>query len=428
MDTLITGARLLDPANNVDIHADVLVSGERIVAIGYNLPFVGNNCIDARDKVLIPGLVDIHVHLREPGREHKETIQSGGRAAAAGGYTAVCAMPNTWPPLDNAEILRYFANKASHAPVRCYPIATITKGQRGQELTPVLDLMAAGAVAFSDDGEPVSEAFVFREALQQSRIHHLPVIAHCEDKRLSAQGVMHEGERSALLSLKGIPAAAEESMVARDLELAKETGGRLHIAHVSTALSIQMIREAKTSGIPVTCEVTPHHLLLTDEFVTPTDTNSKMNPPLRTAQDVHALRLALKDNVIDCIATDHAPHHAAEKALPYQDAPFGIVGLETALPLLITHLVNTGVLALPELVQLMSSNPAGILNLPRGEIVPGGLADLTLVDLHAPKTVTPDNFYSLGQNTPFAGLTLWGWPVMTMVNGKIVMRDGVVYE
>ena len=428
MSTLIRGARLLDPASQVDIFADILIEGAEVVAIGYNLPFECGTLIEARGQVLVPGLVDIHVHLREPGREHKETILTGCRAAAAGGYTAVCAMPNTLPALDSVATLAYFKERAASALVRCYPIAAVTLGQQGRALTDAVALRARGAVAFSDDGEPVGDAPLFASALEQSHLHQAPIIAHCEDKGLSAGGVMHYGYRSKLLSLPGIPAQAEEEMVRRDLQLAATSSGRLHIAHVSTRGSIELIREAKAMGVQVTCEVTPHHLLLTHDSVTPTDTNTKMNPPLRTAEDTAALKLALKNKVIDCIATDHAPHHHDEKALPFTEAPFGIVGLETALPLMISELVATGLLSLPELILLMSTNPAHILGLPRGKIIVGGLADFTLIDESLVRTVDPARFYSLGKNTPFAGRRLAGWPVLTMVNGKIVMRDGVVYE
>ena len=428
MPILIRGARLLDPANQVNVCADIVIEGPRVAAIGENLSSDGLNIIEASGRVLIPGLVDIHVHLREPGREHKETILTGCRAAAAGGYTAICAMPNTLPVQDSVAALAYFATKASRALVRCYPIAAVTLGQHGQLMTDLVALKAAGAVAFSDDGEPVSNEALFAQALRQSRAHKTTIISHCEDKSLAAGGVMHHGCRSKLLSLPGIPALAEERMVERDLALAAQTSGKLHIAHVSTRGSIELIRKAKAMGVKVTCEVTPHHLLLTHDEVDPSDTNTKMNPPLRTAEDTAALKLALKDKVIDCLATDHAPHHPAEKALPYTEAPFGIVGLETALPLMMSELVLSGLLTLPELVLLMSTNPANILGLPRGELVVGGLADFMLLDETLIKTVTPDRFYSLGKNTPFAGRRLCGWPVLTMVNGKIVMRDGVVYE
>jgi len=439
MPILIRGARLLDPANQVDIFADILIEGAHVAAIGYNLStdccgtgttieFESGTIIEASGRVLVPGLVDIHVHLREPGREHKETILTGCRAAAAGGYTAVCAMPNTLPTIDSVATLAYFKEKAACAPVRCYPIAAVTLRQQGRALTDAVALRAAGAVAFSDDGEPVSDALLFARALKHSHVHQAPLIAHCEDKELARGGVMHHGSRSATLSLPGIPARAEEEMVKRDLQLAAKSSSRLHIAHVSTSGSIELIREAKAMGVPITCEVTPHHLLLTHDSVEFHDANTKMNPPLRTAEDIAALKMALKDKVIDCIATDHAPHHHDEKALPYTEAPFGIVGLETALPLMISELVASGLLSLAELILLMSTNPAHILGLPRGEIIIGGLADFTLIDTTLVQTVDPARFYSLGKNTPFAGRTLCGWPVLTMVNGKIVMKDGVVYE
>lgn len=428
LKTIITGARLLDPLNGVDMYADVLIEGRRITAIGHNLPSDGAEVIVAEGKVLVPGLVDIHVHLREPGREHKETIMTGGKAAAAGGFTAVCAMPNTLPPIDSVDTAQLVLEKAKASPVHCYPIGAITLGQKGQTLTDATALLAAGCIALSDDGEPVDNSKLLYEVLLQSKKHGQPVITHCEDKALAGKGAMHEGYRSTVLGIPGIPSAAEDAMVARDIALAGATGGKLHIAHVSTAGSMLLIRQAKDSGVNVTCEVTPHHLVLTHDVVRADDANTKMNPPLRTREDVEALRQALKDGYIDCIATDHAPHHASEKAAHYEQAPFGIVGLETALPLLITELVLEGVVDLPTLVSLMTARPAHIVNIPHGQIVRHGLADLTLIDLSLTKEVNPESFYSLGRNTPFAGRALTGWPVLTMVNGKIVMKDGVVFE
>jgi len=372
-------------------------------------------------------VVDIHVHFREPGREHKETIASGCRAAAAGGFTSVCCMPNTLPPIDSVEAIEYVLNKAKQAVVECYPIAAITKGQQGQTLTEAAELKAAGAVAFSDDGEPVTNSLLLYQALLASKDHGLPIIVHCEDKQLAGKGAMHEGYRSALLGIPGIPAAAEDAMVARDLTLAEATGGRLHVAHVSTKGAITMIRQAKERGVQVTCEVTPHHLCLTHDAVSINDTNTKMNPPLRTHEDVQALRQALTDGVIDCIASDHAPHHRDEKAAAYKEAPFGIVGLETALPLMYTELVSSGLISIATLVKLMSTNPANILNLNVGELKVGGLANLTLIDTHEERKVASHKFYSLGTNTPFEGRLLQGWPVLTIAAGKIVMKDGVVH-
>lgn len=428
MKTLIVGARLLDPGNGVDKIADVLIADGKVTAIGQSLPHGDATVLDAREMVLTPGFVDIHVHLREPGREHKETVLTGCRAAAAGGYTTVCAMPNTLPPIDNADTVAYVVTKATLAPIRCYPIGAITVGQRGETLTRADELLSAGAVALSDDGEPVSNSRLLYQALVHSKSHGRPIIVHCEDKSLAGKGAMHEGDRSISLGLPGIPSAAEDSMVARDIALARATGGKLHIAHVSTAGSMLLIQQAKDSGLAVTCEVTPHHLVLTHDHITPEDANTKMNPPLRTLDDVEALRKALKEGYIDCIATDHAPHHCSEKALPYTQAPFGIVGLETAFPLLYTELVETELLTLSQLIDLMTSRPASIIGLAQGELKVGSLADLTLIDLNLVKEVDPSKFYSLGKNTPFAGRFLRGWPVMTMVNGKIVMRDGVVHE
>lgn len=427
MKILIKGARVIDPLHGVDTVQDVLVNGNRISRVGTNLTADNAKVIMAEGKLLVPGLIDIHVHLREPGREHKETIHSGCRAAAAGGFTTVCCMPNTLPSIDSASIVDYVLTKADTAVVNCYPIAAITLGQRGEILTDTSELKAAGAVAFSDDGEPVNNSRLLYEALLASKGHNLPIIVHCEDKHLAGKGAMHEGYRSTVLNIPGIPAAAEDAMVARDLTLTELSGGRLHIAHVSTKGAITLIRQAKDRGVNVTCEVTPHHLCLTHDHVNIEDANTKMNPPLRTHEDVAALHKALKDGTIDCIATDHAPHHRDEKAQDYNVAPFGIVGLETALPLMMTELVHTDIISLTHLIKLMSTNPARILGLECGEIIPQGLADLTLIDLDTTRPVDSSSFYSLGQNTPFNGRPLKGWPTMTMVNGKIVMKDGVVH-
>ena len=427
MKTLIKGARVIDPLHGIDTVQDVMVEGGRIAQVGADLAAENAAVVMAHGMVLVPGLIDIHVHLREPGREHKETIHSGCRAAAAGGFTTVCCMPNTLPPIDSASTIDYVLAKAATVPVNCHPIAAITLGQQGATLTDARELKAAGAVAFSDDGEPVSNSRLLYEALLASKEHGRPIIVHCEDKHLAGKGAMHEGYRSTVLNIPGIPAAAEDAMVARDLTLAELSGGRLHVAHVSTKGSITLIRQAKDRGVNVTCEVTPHHLCLTHDHVNIDDANTKMNPPLRTQDDVAELRKALQDGTIDCIATDHAPHHSDEKAQGYNEAPFGIVGLETALPLMITELVLTGVISLPRLVQLMSTTPGWILGLESGEIIPQGLADLTLIDMDTPRQVDSSRFYSLGHNTPFEGKHLRGWPTMTMVSGKIVMKDGVVY-
>ncbi|HSL94144.1 MAG TPA: dihydroorotase [Bacillota bacterium] len=428
MKLLIKGARLLDPANGVDTIADLIVNGATVEAVGNDLAVEDDaEVIDASGKLLIPGLVDIHVHLREPGREHKETILTGGRAAAAGGFTTVCAMPNTAPPMDSPEVLALFREKADAAPVRCFPIAAITVGQLGVELTPAEELVACGAVAFSDDGEPVKNSAILLKALQIAQKHGRPLVLHCEDKDLAGKGAMHEGPRSHLLGLSGIPGASEDAMVGRDLAIAASTGAHVHIAHVSTAVSLGLIRQAKQAGVNVTCEVTPHHLTLTDEAVELDATNTKMNPPLRTHKDMEALRAGLLDRTVDCIATDHAPHHADEKNEAYAKAPFGIVGLETAWPVLMTELVATGLLPLPRLVELMTSSPAKVFGVPCGGLVAGAVADLTLVDPGLTRAVDVEKFYSKSTCTPYIGRELHGWPVLTVVNGKIVMKEGVVY-
>jgi dihydroorotase len=428
MRILIRGAHLLDPANRIDGIADLLIDSGRVVETGQNLTCPDAEVIDGVGKVLTPGLVDIHAHLREPGRQHKETILTGARAAAAGGFTAVCAMPNTLPAMDSAEVLDFFNAKAKEAPVRCFPIAAITEGLKGAKLTCAASLKENGAVALSDDGEPVTNSRLLYESMLESLDHGLPVVCHSEDKNLAGKGAMHEGYRSKLLGIPGIPGAAEDAAVARDLALATATGAHVHIAHVSTALSLELIRQARQSGARVTCEVSPHHLTLTHDCVDAGNTNTKMNPPLRTREDMEALRRGLQDGSIDCIATDHAPHHEDEKSAPYTEAPFGIVGLETALPVMITELVSKGMLSLNRLIELMTVRPARILDLPCGELIPGGLADLTMIDLNLTKEVEPKSFYSKGKNTPFAGRVLRGWPVLTVVDGRIVMKDGVVHD
>lgn len=428
MRILIKGAHLLDPANSVDGIADILIEGERIIKVGQAVQCLDAEVINGSGKVVTPGLVDIHVHLREPGLEHKETILTGCRAAAAGGFTTVCAMPNTSPVMDSPEVLSLFNERASVAPVRCYPIAAITEGLKGTTLTSALNLKELGAVGFSDDGHPVIDSRLLYDSMLLSKEHGLPIIVHSEDKFLAGKGAMHEGYRSKLLGIPGIPGAAEDAVVARDIALAASSDAHVHICHVSTGISLELIRQAKQSGFNVTCEVAPHHLTLTHDCVDADNANTKMNPPLRTREDMLALRKGLLDGTIDCIATDHAPHHKDEKAAPYTEAPFGIVGLETALPVLITELVNTELVSLNRLIELLTVKPAQILSLPCGELIEGGLADLTMIDLELTKQVEPENFYSKGRNTPYAGKELQGWPIMTMVSGKIVMKDGVVHD
>ncbi len=425
MKLLVKGGRVIDPANNLDEIADVLVEDGLIrrVEPGINEPEA--EILSAEGKVVCPGFIDIHVHLREPGYEYKEDIASGTRAAAAGGFTSLCCMPNTNPVIDNNAVADFIRRRAQETGVvNVYPIGSITKKQEGQEISEMADLVAAGCVAVSDDGRPVMNAEIMRRALEYSRIFNIPVIAHCEDVNLSEDGLMHEGYYSTLYGLKGIPAAAEEVMVARDLLLAEAAQGWVHFAHISTRGTLEMIRQAKQRGVRVTCEVSPHHLTLTDEIVGSYDTDTKVNPPLRSQEDVLALRAALKNGVIDCIATDHAPHEFEAKDCEYPLAAFGISGLETAVPALLNDLVHPGKLELMDMVRLMTVNPARMLNLNRGALIPGYPADITILDLEAEKTVEPNQFYSKGKNNPYKGRILRGWPWATIVDGQVVALEG----
>jgi dihydroorotase len=367
------------------------------------------------------------VHLREPGFERKETIATGTRAAARGGFTSVACMPNTRPVADNRAVVEFIREQARvSGVVNVYPIGAITKSSKGEELAEMADLAAGGAAAFSDDGQPVMNAQVMRLALEYARIGDWPLIAHCEDLHLAAEGQMHEGYWSMLLGLPGIPSSAEEVMVARDIRLAEITGSRLHIAHVSSAGTVELVRAAKKRGVKVTAEVTPHHLTLTDEIVAKSgfSTNTKVNPPLRTESDRQALLAGLKDGTIEVIATDHAPHTLEEKDREYNFAPCGISGLETAVPLVWTELIEQNVLGVEQLVACLTTNPARILGLAKGSLAVGAEADLTIIDPELSQTVRVAEFVSLGKNSPFDGFNLKGWPVATIVAGRLVMQDG----
>jgi dihydroorotase len=370
--------------------------------------------------------VDVHVHLREPGNEDEETIATGARAAAAGGFTAVCAMPNTDPVTDNQAAVGFIVRQSLRAGfARVHPIGAVSLGQRGERLAEFGEMVGAGAVAVSDDGRPVASSHLMRTALEYARTFGIPVADHCEDPTLAAGGAMHEGVVSARLGLKGIPAAAEEIMVARDCLLAELTGGHVHLCHVSSRGSVELIRRARERGAAVTAEVTPHHLTLTDRACEAYDTNAKMNPPLREAEDVAALRGALKEGVIDCIASDHAPHAYDEKEAAFDDAPFGIVGLETAFGVAHTDLVGGGALTLAELIDRMSTAPARVFHLPGGTLQPGAPADVAVFDPAGHWTVDGAAFRSKSRNTPFAGRELQGWPVLTIVGGRLVYDRAV---
>ena len=418
---LLQGGRVIDPSRNLDQRADVLIQDGKIAAVGTGLATPdGAEVWDARDKVVAPGLVDVHVHLREPGQEDVETIATGARAGAAGGFSAMCAMPNTDPVTDNQAAVGFIVRQSVRAGLtRVYPIGAISVGQRGERLSEFGEMVGAGAVAVSDDGKPVVSSHLMRTALEYARTFDIPVADHCEEPSLAAGGVMHEGLVSTRLGLKGIPAAAEEIMVGRDVLLAGLTGGHVHLCHVSTRGSVALIRRGKEEGIRVTAEVTPHHLTLTDRACERYDTHAKMNPPLRESEDVAALRQALKEGVIDCIASDHAPHAYDAKEAAFDDAPFGIVGLETAFGVAHTELVGSGLLTLPELIHRMSTAPAAMFHLPGGTLKPGAAADVVVLDVAARWTVDPTAFLSKSRNTPFAGRALTGRAVLTVVGGKI---------
>lgn len=424
---LIAGARVIDPSRQSDGVADVLVVDGRIEAVGRNVPAPeGARRIDGTGKVVAPGLIDVHVHLREPGQEHMETVASGATAAVAGGFTGVCAMPNTDPVIDNQAAVGFVVRQAIRAgKARVFPIGCISVGQKGQQLAEFGEMVGAGAVAVSDDGRPVVSSQLMRTALEYAKVFGIPVADHCEDPTLAHGGAMHEGIVATRLGLKGVPAAAEEIMVARDIVLAELTGGHVHLCHISTRGAVELIRRAKDRGLRVTAEATPHHFTLTHEACEGYDTNAKTRPPLREAEDVAAVRAGLKDGTIDCIASDHAPHHYDAKQREFDDAPAGIVGLETSLALGITNLVETGILSLPELIARMSTAPAAVFRLPGGTLAVGAPADLTVFDPTRTWTVRAEDLHSKSVNSPFLGTTLKGQADLTAVGGRIVFERGV---
>jgi dihydroorotase len=418
---LIQGGHVVDPSQQIDGLCDVLVEAGTITRVEPNITAEAPT-IDATGLYVIPGLIDVHVHFREPGREEAETIETGMRAAAAGGYTSVCVMPNTTPTIDTTGLVEYVLSESlkfsDHVHVHC--IAAATRERAGKTLTDLSDLSAAGAVAFTDDGSPIADAALMRRALEYTRWLGKPMVSHAEDPALCKGGVMHEGVVSTTLGLRGIPAVAETVMVARDIELAAATGGHVHIAHASTAGTITLVREAKKRGVHVTCETAPHYLTLTHEAVRGYRTEAKMNPPLRTQADQDALIVGLQDGTIDLIATDHAPHPAWEKAVEFDHAPFGILGLETALGLLLTHFVMPGIISWTELVRLMSGHPAEVFGLPGGTLQAGHVADITVVDPQASWVVDVDGFASKSHNSPFHGWQLTGRVQRTFCGGRQV--------
>jgi len=421
---LIRGGHVVDPRNHRDEIADVLIEGQHIQKVAKAIKPTGDmEVINATHLVVAPGLIDIHVHLREPGQEEKETIATGTAAAAMGGFSAVACMPNTVPPLDNVSQIQFVMMKAkSEGYVRVYPIGAISKGQDGAEMTEIGAMVRAGCVAVSDDGKPVSNSKMFRRALEYARTFGLPVVDHCEDPDLAKGGVMNEGRLAAVLGLKGIPRQAEYIMVARDIALCELTGGNLHLAHLTTKESVALVREAKKRGLPVTAETCPHYFTLTEEAVADYNTNAKMNPPLRTEEDRLAILAGLADGTLEVIASDHAPHTAAQKSREFDFAPFGIIGLETTLGLVLTELVQKKVMSLSAAIATLTDAPARVFHLPGGHLSPGAPADVTLIDLKSRYTIK--EFVSKSRNSPFIGRTLQGKAAATLVGGEIVMKQG----
>jgi len=422
---LIKNGRVIDPASGTDETLDILIDKKKIAEIKTSINSPDAKVIDASRLVVAPGFIDMHVHLREPGQEYKETIRSGSLAAAKGGFTSIACMPNTEPINDRQEITTYIvAQAAREAVVNVFPIAAVTLGQKGNDLTEMSDLIKAGAVAFSDDGRSVASGQLMRRALEYVKQFDGLIIDHCEDPSLSAQGVAHEGTYSYRLGLKGIPAAAEETMVARDIILAEKVNARVHLAHMSTAGSVDLIRTAKNRKLKITSEVTPHHLVLDDSYLENYDPNLKVNPPIRGKKDVSALVKAIKDGIIEVFATDHAPHSVDDKTVEFDFAPFGIIGLETAVSLILDKLVKKEHISIHRAIEMFATNPANILQLnQKGKIAPGMDADLTILNLQKTVTVAANKFKSKSKNSPFNGWKLTGAPVFTIVGGKVVFSD-----
>jgi dihydroorotase len=423
MKRLLKGGRVVDPANGIDGVRDILIDGERIARVGLNLPVDGATVVEIPDGLVVcPGFIDMHVHLREPGQEHKETVATGTAAAVAGGFTAVACMPNTSPVNDDANVTTYILDKAREANLaRVYPIGAVSKGSKGELLADIADLKKAGCVAITDDGHPTKTAILLRRALEYAAMFGMPVIEHCEDPSLKGDGVVHEGYWAASLGLRGMPGACEALGVERGVLLAELTGSAFHVAHMSARASLRAVRKAKDAGIRVTCEVAPHHFTLTDEaLATPVayDTNTKMNPPLREAADRDAMLDGIADGSVDAIATDHAPHHYDEKKVEYDRAPFGIVGLETAVPLALDRLVHAGRIRLSRMVELLSVNPARILNVAGGALSEGTPADITIIALDVKVRIEVGKLRSRSKNTPFDGWELRGGVAATIVGGR----------
>jgi dihydroorotase len=429
MKRLLKGGRVVDPVNGRDGVFDILIDGDRIAAIASNLAADDGTAVVhvPSGVVIVPGLIDMHVHLREPGQEHKETVATGTLSAVTGGFTAVACMPNTSPVNDNAGVTHYILKKAADAKLaRVYPIGAVSLGQKGEQLAELGELKEAGCVAVTDDGHPVRTALLMRRALEYTRMFDMPVIEHCEDPSLKGDGVAHEGHVASKLGLRGIPGEAESIMAQRDIALAELTGGRVHIAHMSARQTLDAVRYGKTRGAKVTCEVTPHHFILTDDLLAEPvayDTNTKMNPPLREPADRDAMLQGIIDGSVDVIATDHAPHHYDEKHVEFDHAPFGITGLETCVPLCLDRLVHPGLITMSRFVELLSVNPARILHIPGGSIVEGAPADLTLLAPDLTVKVDAKAMKSKSKNTPFDGWVLRGGVAATIVAGRTVYAN-----
>ena len=422
MSIVIKDGHLIEPSSGVSAPLDVLIDGDRVAKIGADLS--GDETIDATGCIVCPGLVDIHVHFREPGFESKETIASGSRAAAAGGFTTVVTMANTDPRIDNAGMVEFVNRRAREtACIRIRPAATATKGMLGQEITEMGELKAVGAVAVTDDGQDIPSSGVMRRVLEYARMVDLPYMAHCEDHSLMQGGAMNEGYNATRLGVPGLPKAMEEIMIERNARLAELTGAQIHIQHITTAGGVEILRRFKAKGVRITGEASPHHFTLTDDAVLEFDSNAKMNPPLREQEDINAIKEAIADGTIDCIATDHAPHTPTEKDVEFAEAPFGIVGLETSLGLTLTELVDPGVISLERAIELMTSAPAKAIGIEAGTLVEGGAADVAVFDRSEEWTVDPARFESLSRNTPFTGRTLRGRVKVTICDGQVVYRD-----
>jgi dihydroorotase len=424
MKKLIKGGRVIDPATQTDAVMDVLIEDGRIIAIEKNISTAGvDEVLELTEQHWVtPGLVDIHVHFRDPGSPDKETTETGAAAAIAGGFTTVCVMPNTSPVIDSTQIVQYIFSMAKATGIQIYPVAAVTRGLEGQEMTSIGTLAQQGAVGFTDDGKPVASANMMRKALEYAKMYDVPIVCHAEDCSLCGGGVMHEGYYSTALGLPGIPSVAESVMVARDIELARFTGGRVHFAHISSKESVALIRKAKQEGVKVTAETCPHYLALTDACCVGYDPDFKMNGPLRGEADRQALLAAIQDGTIDAIATDHAPHTPDEKSLAFDEAPNGVIGLETSLGVMLTHCVHTGLLQPLELINLMSTRPADIFKLNAGKLAVGQRADITVIDPTQEWVVDPTQFKSKSRNTPFKGQTLKGKAIVTIANGEVLQN------